>query len=433
MRNIEEYVEITDRIVRLMKEHGADDCEANIRVQRLEEIQAEARFFNLMRGMDTESVSMTVLKNGRKGTVSVNTLSEDAVKDAVMKCIVGTEDVRPDPANGIAEPTENGSFRRGAIEYAPDVFARRMIELAEDISVSHPELMYDLTGQYIHEYKLYGNSNGVAFADERGRYDIYASFTATKNGRSASFGPGANVSTIDPNQRYSELGEMNSEMERAERLLDPRPVGDKFVGTLLAMPYAAFNMLRSVQSIALSDDEVIDGTSRFGNALGTKVANENLTWSFAPHHPDIVLGDMFTAEGYRTGDFDVIRDGVLKNFCLSRYGAARTGYARAANPGINAVVKPGTQTVREIISKIDRGVILGRYSGNQPTIVGDISGVAKNSFYIENGRIVCPIHETMISGNLFEMLMNIRAVSADTVKDGNYVLPWIAFDGITIK
>lgn len=433
MRSIEEYVEITNRIVRLMKEYGADDCEANVRVQRLEEIQAEARFFNLMRSMDTESLSMTVLKNGRKGTVSVNSLAEDAVKESIKKCIAGTEDVKPDSAHGIAELTENGSFRRGALEYAPDVFAKRMIELAEDISASHPELMYDLTGQYTHEYVLYGNSNGVSFSDERGKYGVYASFTATKNGRSASFGPGANMNIVDPDQRYSELGEMRSEMERAERLLDPRPVGDKFVGTLLAMPYAASGMLREVQHISLSDNGVIDGTSRFRDALGSKIASGNLTWFYAPHHPDVITGDMFTAEGYRTGDFDVIRDGVLKNFCLSRYGAVRTGFARAANPGINMVVKPGEQSVQEIISKIERGVILGRYSGNQPTAEGDISGVAKNSFYIENGEIVCPIHETMISGNLFEMLMNVRAISADTQKDGNSVLPWIAFDGITIK
>ena len=415
MRPIEEYREVTDRIVRMLKEQGADDCEVNVRVQRTEEIQAEARIFNLMRSMDTESVSMTALKGGKKGTYSVNSLSEEVIADAVKKCVTGTEIVRADPANGIAELTENGDFRRGALLYAPEVFAKRMIELSQDIDRTHPHLMYDLTGQYVHAYHLYGNSNGVSFSDERGRYDVYASFTGTKNERSASFGPGAVVSMIDPDQRYAELGEMNSEMVRAERLLDPRPIGDKFVGTLLAMPNAASGFLRDVQ------------------ALGTKVASDCLTWSFAPHHPDIILGDMFTEEGYRTGDFDVIRDGVLQNFCLSRYGAARTGLSRAANPGQNMVVKAGTQTSAEIIKGIERGVLLGRYSGNYPTAEGDISGVAKNSFYIEDGRIVCPIHETMISGNLFEMLMNIRAVSADAVKDGNAVRPWIAFDGVTIK
>lgn len=433
MKPIEEYMEITDRVVRMLKEQGADDCEVNIKVQRTEEIQAEARYFNLMRSMDTESVTMTALIAGKKGTYSVNSLSEEALKDAAKKCIDGTEILQPDPANGIAEVTENGDFRRGALLYAPEIFAKRMIELSQDVVRTHPHLMYDLTGMYVHEYKLYGNSNGVSFSDERGRYDVYASFTGTKNGRSASFGPGAAVSMIDPDQRYSELGEMNSEMDRAERLLDPRPIGDKFVGTLLAMPNAASGFLRDVQGIALSDNEVIDGTSQLKNALGTRIADRCLTWSFAPHHKDIILGDMFTAEGYRTGDFDVIRDGVLQSFCLSRYGAARTGYPRALNPGLNMVVQPGTQTVKEMIGKIERGVLLGRYSGNMPTAEGDISGVAKNSFYIENGRIVCPIHETMVSANLFEMLMNIRAVSADTVKDGSSVMPWIAFDGVTIK
>ena len=68
-----------------------------------------------------------------------------------------------------------------------------------------------------------------------------------------------------------------------------------------------------------------------------------------------------------------------------------------------------------------------------PSVNGDFSGVAKNSFLIEHGKVKAPISETMISGNLADMLNNVIAVSADTVCDGVSILPWIAFDGITIS
>ena len=58
-----------------------------------------------------------------------------------------------------------------------------------------------------------------------------------------------------------------------------------------------------------------------------------------------------------------------------------------------------------------------RFSGGMPGVNGDFSGVAKNSFLIENGKVTTPISETMISGNLAEMLNSIIAVSADTVCD----------------
>ena len=76
---------------------------------------------------------------------------------------------------------------------------------------------------------------------------------------------------------------------------------------------------------------------------------------------------------------------------------------------------------------------MGRFSGGQPSSNGDFSGVAKNSFLIENGKIGPALSETMIAGNLADMLNHLRAVSREQVADGMSVLPYMAFDGITIS
>ena len=52
---------------------------------------------------------------------------------------------------------------------------------------------------------------------------------------------------------------------------------------------------------------------------------------------------------------------------------------------------------------------------------------------IQNGKITCALSETMISGNIGDLLKNIRAISKETVADGNSVLPAIAFDGVTVS
>ena len=74
-----------------------------------------------------------------------------------------------------------------------------------------------------------------------------------------------------------------------------------------------------------------------------------------------------------------------------------------------------------------------RFSGGQPAASGEYSGVAKNSFLIENGKITAAISETMISGCVPEMLKNIRDISKDIANDGSNSLPFVAFDGITIS
>ena len=56
-----------------------------------------------------------------------------------------------------------------------------------------------------------------------------------------------------------------------------------------------------------------------------------------------------------------------------------------------------------------------------------------NSYYIENGEIKYPVIETMISGNISNMFLNINNISNENINFGDRILPWISFNGITIS
>ena len=75
---------------------------------------------------------------------------------------------------------------------------------------------------------------------------------------------------------------------------------------------------------------------------------------------------------------------------------------------------------------------MGRFSGGNPAANGDFSGVAKNSYLIEDGRIGPAVSEVMVAGNLFEMMQAISGVSSEVVNDGVTSIPWIRVEGITI-
>ena len=68
----------------------------------------------------------------------------------------------------------------------------------------------------------------------------------------------------------------------------------------------------------------------------------------------------------------------------------------------------------ELVKGVKKGLLLARFSG------------AKNSFYIEDGAIMYPLSETMITGNLIALFRELTAVSAERVDFGDAVLPWIA-------
>lgn len=129
-----------------------------------------------------------------------------------------------------------------------------------------------------------------------------------------------------------------------------------------------------------------------------------------------------------------IKEGILTSFALSQYGANKTGKPRASNTAFWTLeVAAGDIPLEDIIKGVNRGILLNRFSGASPGPSGDISGVAKNSFFIENGKVTDALKETMLSFNILDVLSNIPAISVERCKNGIDVLPWCCLDGITIS
>ncbi|MBT6551992.1 MAG: TldD/PmbA family protein, partial [Gammaproteobacteria bacterium] len=87
----------------------------------------------------------------------------------------------------------------------------------------------------------------------------------------------------------------------------------------------------------------------------------------------------------------------------------------------------------DLIAGVEKGILLGRFSGGSPNDKGDFSGVAKNSYYIENGKILYPVSETMVSGNIASVLKEVNAVSRQQVDFGNCAYSWIRSPGLVIS
>ena len=222
-------------------------------------------------------------------------------------------------------------------------------------------------------------------------------------------------------------------LEDAENQLDTVSSGEKFVGKVIYSPDCFNELIETALGNFASDGVLIDGTSPWKDSLNTKVASEKLNLRSIPLDERAVVGEHFTSDGYEAQNMDIIKDGVLKTFILSQYGSKKTGFERSANSGRNLEVIPGDVKLCDMIKDIDRGLIINRFSGGQPSTNGDFSGVAKNSFLIENGKIGPAVSETMISGNINDMLNNIVAISSEQMSDGMTFMPWCEFDGVTVS
>ncbi len=412
---------------------GADKAQVSVSSGEKEEFNVDAGEFSLIRSMFSSGIAVKAIKDGKKGIASVNRLDRESIDEAVRECMESAAAGVPDDAVTIAEKETNLDFVSGVLTPDKSAFFDSLSRFTDDVKREFPQIMLEqLIGDYGHGKCVTANSNGVLFTEEDGNYSVNVMYSAHEGSRATSFNS-FNIDFLDPNTDIMNTGIPRTMFERAVKELDASPFDGKFCGTAVFSPLCLSDFISIIEDSFTGDYALIEGISPWKDKLGKPVANDCFTLSVIPLDDRMVCAERVTADGYRSENFDIIKNGVLESFCLSEYGARKTGLTRAKSSSGCIEVAPGKEKFSEMLKKIDRGILVCRFSGGVPANNGDFSGVAKNSFLIENGRLTDALTETMISGNFADMLMHIEAISADTVSDGSCVLPYVAFGNVTVS
>jgi len=416
-----------------LKKAGAGKAACMVSTGRKDEFNVEANKFSLLRTLFNNWLSIKAIKDGRKGKIVINKFDKESVDEAVANCMALTASAEPDDAEDIAEKGENKSFDQTCGGPDMDKLFSRSKEFIERLAGEFPKIVLEsLISDFESTETTYVNSNGVEFNSSSEWYDVNTMYSAKDGGKSTSFnGYFTRVASLET--PFMELGMQRQLLDESSRSLDPRMVDGKFTGKILLTPACGDMIWETLFTNFLSDMPLVKGTSRWKDALGGKVADSKLTLRMSPLNPMIVAGERFTDDGFESRDMDIILGGVLKNFALSLYGSRKTGKPRALNSSFNIEVASGDKPLHEIIKGIDRGILMNRFSGGSSGAGGEISGVAKNSFLIENGKVTDAIKETMVSFDITKVLENITAISSERCQNGVTLLPWCCFDGVTIS
>ncbi len=431
--NTEKLYNVTEDVLSQLSAGGAEIAYCTARTSETLEFNVDGGEFSLLRTLFDNGLSMTAIKGGKKGSVGSNSFEADSVKATVESCLAAADSSEPDEAWDIAENQGEKEFVRGAL--APDMngLFDRTNELLHTIKERYPLIvMEQMIVTHTKSESVYRNSNGSVFNTKSGYYSVSLMFSGHEGEVSSSFFS-SGVITDNLDTPFIELGSIAQDLADTERQIKTTACEGKYVGTMLLSPGCLCEFIDSIAENFASDTTLLDGTSIWKDKLGEKVADERITISFAPGSDKVVCSENYTGEGFISEDFDFIRDGKLESFFASYYISKKIGVPRAKNSSGNMIIKAGEKSVEEIIRGIDRGILVGRFSGGAPSTNGDFSGVAKNSFFIENGKIAGAASETMISGNLAKMLNELVDISSETVADGISVLPYAAFGGITIS
>lgn len=422
--------EIAAQTLDVIVRNGFDKAACRVSTDELHELQAETGEINLFRTNFETEIGLVGIDRQRRASMSVNKTDEATIGEAVADLKTMAEGTDPDPAYDISPAQPHESFEGGIAEPDYDAMYDRIVELQRHVAASYPTLhIRSAAVTFARRRSCYLNSNDVGFQSSRGLYQVSVQFSSREGNDNSSM-MYTGYSSYDLNTPVHESANVDMLLRQSTEQVKTEHIPGKFVGDLVIAPNCLRDFIGFL-TMRIADGAMIAGTSVYKDKLGQQVASPKLTLHSMPLADDIASGYWVTGDGFKAQNSTIVDKGKLETYLLGLYGANKTGLARAVNSGGCYVVEPGAQSYADMIGDVEQGILITRFSGGRPNDRGDFSGVAKNSYYIKDGKLAYPIKETTVSGNMVELLQSIEAVSLERLNFGSAILPWVRVSGIT--
>jgi PmbA protein len=179
---------------------------------------------------------------------------------------------------------------------------------------------------------------------------------------------------------------------------------------------------------------VLQGASPIGNKLGQPVFDEKL-WLW--DDPTIAYrpgSRPCDDEGVPSRRTPLIEQGTIVNFLYDLQTAALARTQSTGNGSRNRgglptpspsafIVAPGSTTLDEMVRDMKEGLVIEHLMGaEQGNILGgDFSGNVLLGYKVENGKIVGRVKDTMVSGNVYQVLKQIIAIGNEPKWVGGFL------------
>lgn len=384
---------------------------------------------NVERNRD-KSIGVTVYIGQRRGNASTSDFSRTALEQTVRAAYDIARFTAEDPAAGLPDDADlargDDVTRDLDLFHSWEIDAERAVELAkvcEAAALSTNRRITNSEGAGVSAQQSHfwaGNSRGFRGGYASSRHSLSVAPIAGKGDdmqRDAWYS-----SMRDPNELAAPEAVGRYAAERALSRLGSRKIATCEVPVLFESTLAAGLLGAYVQ--ATSGGALYRKASFLPDCLGQPVFPEHLDIVEDPHQLKGKGSAPFDDEGVVTRARHVVQGGRVQGYFLSSYSARKlnmrtTGHAGGSqNLTLKSSLTQAGDNLDEMLRKLGRGLFVIELMGQGVNYVtGDYSRGAAG-FWVEGGRIVRPVHEITIAGNLRDMFRSIVAVGADAYTMG---------------
>ena len=420
-------------------ESGAQWCDVSI--SRSSDIAVDVENGSI-KSVDVIAISgLTVraIVDGAQGVFSATGFDEADLLEGARQAVAMARTAQPDP-----------DFRElpgpDAVDGIEGLFDERIRSMAPsdavDMAVANVAEAREVDPSVIISGGVSLDSSDVAFAnsagialEKQGTSIEVGFFCIVKRGDDAgSFYDFDMARVLDDLQP---VGCAKAAAEQATRFLGAQKADTKKMSVVLG-PLAAYSFLRSIAG-STNAESIQRQRSFMVGRRGTKVASDVLTMRDDGFIPRGMFSGRHDGEGATRKQVSLITSGVFESFLHNSYTAGKAGEENTGHGGrvggispTNIVIDLGERTAAEIIADTEEGVYINIGSLAPDPASGDISASVDFGFKIEKGKLVHPLVNTMVSGDIFEFLGNIDAISSDYREEPGNKLPTIRIRDVQV-
>ena len=388
-----------------------------------------------------KSASITVFNEYSKGYAQTSNFSDDAIRDTVLKAVEIAKYTAKDSYSGLPEK-EDLEF---SPKYLPLFFKWSLSpEEAIKIALEAENAAFGVSPQI-------QNSDGASLSSSHGHF--YMMNTKGFQGGYPHSRHGLSVAPIAQFKNQMERDFWYTTDRNPMKLSNPCDVGNyaarKALSRLGALKISTRNApvlfdaplssgLLGAFVQAISGSSLYKKLSFLNQSIGKVIFSTHVHIHENPSLDGAMGSAPFDDEGVKVKKRNIVESGRVLEYFLSSYSARRLKMKTTGNAGgshnlrmFSSLTSP-TDDLDQMLSKLDTGFFVTELMGQGVNgVTGDYSKGA-SGYWVEKGKIVHPVNEVTIAGNLKTMFRNIIAIGADECIRGNKTCGSVLIDKMTI-
>ncbi|HCH65225.1 MAG: peptidase U62 [Deltaproteobacteria bacterium] len=428
---------VAQDVLKLAKELGAEEATAGVSYGAYSELTRRDGRIEEAKESRSLSASVELLVDNRYSTHSTSDLRPAALRAFLERAVAATAYLEQDPNRRLPERELLGLAEvdldlvdPGFVDGDPEPRRRR----AEHVESSVRSILSDQSVRSITAYSWDGRSRSVV---------AYSNGFSAESERT-SFGMAASVSLEEPDGRLPEAWSSCSTVHatdlwsidtlsediraRALSRLGGRPAASGKYPMVLDRRVVS-RILGTLVS-PLAGGAIYEQRSCMADRLHTAVAAASFSLFDEPLIARGAGSRRADADGLPAHRRAIVEEGVLQTFFIDVYNSRRLNVDITTGSASNLVVPPGRESVADILSGLDRAILVdGFLGGNANPTTGDFSFGIRGGLY-ERGERVSAVSEMNISGNILDLMMRFEQAANDPWLLGAWRCPTMLFDDV---